>query len=320
MLKEAPPDYYFASIDRYWEWTWERFNKQISEDLKAYMELFRNWQRLGDSVFSSGLTVRKFIEIRETALKGIIGLEGVDVQLGLGDTIRKECGSESSVFKEWLFDKGIVVRQEVERLKERYGGGWFDWESMGLIDEAMMESHESTSGNGTITSLDEAVVKMHECRTQGRRVLVALGSFDVGTEGQTLALDDLSWAAQKFGSLFVLVSGNKETKIVKGPGRPYIGLEKRMRFVANHSGVTNVSPILFEGVRTIEELVSRYQELHHILSELAHIRIIGDKDQWFSTYLEQCNDASLIFVHSESPRISSATEIGSQIYQSRGKK
>ncbi|MBN1168940.1 hypothetical protein JXA63_03530 [Candidatus Woesebacteria bacterium] len=163
--------------------------------------------------------------------------------------------------------------------------------------------------------MEEAVERMRIVRNKGGRVSIALGSYDVGTDGQKMAISEFSWATHSEGELFILVGGDKEVAAERSIDRPYLPHGQRMEFVAQQPGVDWVAPISLPGFRNKDELIRNYGNFHHQLSGMAHCRLIGDKEDTYPIFLQQCNQAGILLIHSESPRKSRATDVGRELFK-----
>jgi rfaE bifunctional protein nucleotidyltransferase chain/domain len=103
--------------------------------------------------------------------------------------------------------------------------------------------------SGQVVSLDEARALRKRAASQGKRVVLTNGCFDLLHVGHVRYLQD----ARKQGDLLIVgVNDDRSTRLVKGPGRPYVAQEDRAEILAALGCVDCV--VLF-GERTAENLV-----------------------------------------------------------------
>jgi hypothetical protein len=305
----ADPDY---DRDRvFFEWKMDRYRYAVDRHADQFQINYETWSKNPTAFFSQGFSIEQFMELRQIAILGNLSVRnkhwGVWFNT-VGNSI------QAKPFLADLRSRGVVVQADIAEAMRRFGGAGshYDFESIGLLDEAALdvEIFDKSVKKGKILSMTDALGRMRAIRARGKRVSVALGNFDVGTKGHIKVVNEFVWATHNHGEIFVLVGGDKEVAARKGPERPYVKHQQRMEFVAQQPGVDWVVPVSFPEFQNFAELQENYERLHSDLSGLAHCRLIGDVEATFPSYLAQCNQAGILLVHSNAPRISRATEEG----------
>lgn len=107
------------------------------------------------------------------------------------------------------------------------------------------------SRNRKILPLDEAVLRVHELKEQGQRVVFTNGCFDLVHPGHTRYLA----AARALGDVLVVaVNSDRTIRLLKGEGRPLVPEAERMEMLAALRVVDYV--ILFDDP-TPREVIAR---------------------------------------------------------------
>jgi rfaE bifunctional protein nucleotidyltransferase chain/domain len=103
--------------------------------------------------------------------------------------------------------------------------------------------------SGLVLSLEQARALRDEAASQHERVVLTNGCFDVLHVGHVRYLEE---ARQQGDLLLVGLNDDQSTRLVKGPGRPYVPQEDRAEILAALECVDGV--ILFRE-RTAERLI-----------------------------------------------------------------
>lgn len=252
---------------------------------------FSKWYEDAARFYSQGFSAIEIRNLRNNALiayaAGIVG--------------------DFEEFYDSLLSHGVVVGQELEFLAEHtlksFEGG-----------SLPLSFSQAPTSTGKIITWEKAIKQMKDDRSNGKRVAISFGNFDVGTEGHKAILNDFAFTTSAWGELFILVGEDQLVSIRKGSNRPYVPHQQRMEFVASQPGVNWVVPVIFPGNPTIDELPEFYLRLQLEMKGLAHFRLIGDKESTYESYLAQCNEADILLIYSDMPRISSATIEGTKKY------
>ena len=93
------------------------------------------------------------------------------------------------------------------------------------------------SHSSRVVERDEVLARVAEERKRGARVVFANGCFDVLHVGHVRYLQ----GAKALGDLLVVgINSDQQVEILKGPGRPIMGLRERGVFVAGVEAVVLV--------------------------------------------------------------------------------
>lgn len=103
--------------------------------------------------------------------------------------------------------------------------------------------------SGTIISLEEALVLRQELASQGKKVVLTNGCFDLLHVGHVRYLKE----AREQGDLLIVgLNSDDSTRLVKGRGRPFVGQQDRAEILLALECVDHV--VIFSE-RTAETLV-----------------------------------------------------------------
>ncbi len=104
--------------------------------------------------------------------------------------------------------------------------------------------------SGKIVSLEKARSLRELAASEGKSVVFTNGCFDLLHVGHIRYLKE---AREQGDLLFVGLNDDESTRLVKGPGRPYVGQEDRAEVLA---ALRCVDYVVFFSERTAERLVS----------------------------------------------------------------
>ena len=164
----------------------------------------------------------------------------------------------------------------------------------------------SSEPDAKIITLDQAVPVIEKLRLQGHRTVGIFGGFNYGTVGHTNSLKEAALVAGKHGRIIVFVNGDQEMTFTRGNGRPYYKQESRLNNVASNSAVDLAVGLEWVG-DNLESEKAYYQQLQEALA--LQFRYIGERDNRYELFHEQCDSAGTILVYSEKPRFDHATEV-----------
>lgn len=273
-----------------------------------------------DGFLSSGLTSGRLLDHRSMALMYFLGKSNCSLFGEFAHGLDKVVGKRAKEWLIWCRLQGVIVPAEERYYLDEYASSWWDLESLGSVIEFEDDVYlgEQFNPKPKVLEMDAALKVLAKQKERGKRVVVSLGNFDVGTKGHSLFLDSLRWTSQGFGVNAVLVGDDHGIRVRKGPDRPYVPLEKRIAWLAKQ-GVDYIIPVRSPNTEDLEELSQRYDVLHKQLAGIAHMRFIGEREPpWYEVFLRQCRNNGILLVESRQTRISQATNMkGEKPYRRR---
>ena len=100
-----------------------------------------------------------------------------------------------------------------------------------------------------VLPLDEVVSAVERLRSEGEKIILANGCFDLFHVGH---LRYLIGAKQVGGTLLVALNSDRQTRLLKGPGRPFVNEQERAEII---SGVRCVDLVTIFDDPTVEGIV-----------------------------------------------------------------
>jgi rfaE bifunctional protein nucleotidyltransferase chain/domain len=150
--------------------------------------------------------------------------------------------------------------------------------------------------SGEVVSLEKARALREQAASQGKRVVLTNGCFDLLHVGHIRYLKE---AKEQGDVLFVGLNDDDSTRRVKGPGRPYVGQEDRAEILAS---LRCVDYVVVFSEKTAEKLVGVLQPDVYVkggnyrLEELPEARIVAGYggEVYLTSLVAQRSTSSLV--------------------------
>ena len=302
MSPEAKASYHINAIDEF----------LVAANTRDADVFIRNFRDILPEHISGGITVDNFLTLRKLVITSFLLNERPDLVPTMRGRLFFEASEALPDVCAWLENVGLFVKLERNEVCLFNSGNNKEWQLMNGLKERLFYDVLDEEAKGTAVSFEDAKSRMKAFLEEGFRVVVAMGTYDVGTFSQKDVVRQFRAVTQKYGKLFVLVPGDNEASLAKGVERPYQAIDSRLDSIRKVPGVDFASPIFFPNVSGSEELRGRYLDLHRELAPIVHARVIGEgpTDAIYPTVLEQCRVAGIPLIHTNFPRMDSATKYG----------